>query len=94
MYANQFISGFAPSHSWRSHAGQPSGRQQAGLASGFFLGAAGAGAAVAAVSVLPKVAPAPAAVEAVAPAAKPAPEKGGGYSLSEHVKRYYKTASA
>jgi hypothetical protein len=22
---------------------------------------------------------------------KPAPEKGGGYQLSEHVKRYYKT---
>jgi hypothetical protein len=22
---------------------------------------------------------------------KPAPERGGGYSLSEHVKRYYKT---
>jgi len=60
---------------------------------GFFLGAASAGAAVAAVSVLPKVAPAPAAVDA-APVLKPAPEKGGGYSLSEHVKRYYKTASA
>ena len=61
---------------------------------GFFLGAAGAGAAVAAVSVLPKVVDTPVAVEAAAPAAKPAPEKGGGYSLSEHVKRYYKTASA
>ncbi|MBD9662850.1 hypothetical protein FB547_107206 [Variovorax beijingensis] len=62
---------------------------------GFFLGAAGAGAAVAAVSVLPKMVDTPAAaVEAAAPAAKPAPEKGGGYSLSEHVKRYYKTASA
>ena len=61
---------------------------------GFFLGAASAGAAVAAVSVLPKVAPTPAAVEAAAPVPKPAPEKGGGYSLSEHVKRYYKTASA
>ncbi|MET3914728.1 hypothetical protein ABID97_001510 [Variovorax sp. OAS795] len=62
---------------------------------GFFLGAAGAGAAVAAVSVLPKVVSAPAEVEAAAPAAaKPAPEKGGGYSLSEHVKHYYKTASA
>jgi len=24
----------------------------------------------------------------------PAPENGGGYSLSEHVKRYYATASA
>ncbi|MDH6591002.1 hypothetical protein M2165_000891 [Variovorax sp. TBS-050B] len=61
---------------------------------GFFLGAASAGAAVAAVSVLPKVAPAPAAVEAAAPALKPAPENGGGYSLSEHVKHYYRTASA
>ncbi|MBT2335558.1 formate dehydrogenase [Variovorax paradoxus] len=61
---------------------------------GFFIGAASAGAAVAAVSVLPKVTPTTAAVEAAAPAIKPAPEKGGGYSLSEHVKRYYKTASA
>jgi hypothetical protein len=61
---------------------------------GFFFGAATAGAAVAAVSVLPKIAEAPAAVEAAAPALKPAPEKGGGYSLSEHVKRYYKTTSA
>ena len=61
---------------------------------GFFLGAAGAGAAVAAVSVLPKVVSAPAEVDAAAPVAKPAPEKGGGYSLSEHVKHYYKTASA
>jgi len=60
---------------------------------GFFLGAASAGAAVAAVSVLPKVVDTPAAVEAAAPAVKPAPEKGGGYSLSEHVKHYYKTAS-
>lgn len=25
------------------------------------------------------------------PQAKPAPEKGGGYSLSAHVKQYYKT---
>ena len=24
-------------------------------------------------------------------AARPAPEKGGGYSLSDHVKQYYKT---
>jgi hypothetical protein len=28
------------------------------------------------------------------PAAKPAPEKGGGYQLSEHVKHYYRTISA
>jgi hypothetical protein len=29
--------------------------------------------------------------EVAQPALKPAPEKGGGYRLSEHVKRYYKT---
>ena len=59
---------------------------------GFFLGAATVGAAAAAVTVLPKVGRAPAASEAAA--LPPAAEKGGGYSLSEHVKRYYKTASA
>ena len=60
---------------------------------GFFLGAATAGAAAAAVTVLPKVSEAPVAALAE-PTPKPAPEKGGGYSLSEHVKHYYKTASA
>ena len=59
---------------------------------GFFFGAATVGAAAAAVTVLPKVVEAPAA--SAAPELKPAPEKGGGYSLSEHVKRYYKTTSA
>lgn len=57
----------------------------------FFAGAAGVGAAAAAVAVLPKV---DVSDEAAAPAAKPAPEKGGGYQLSEHVKRYYRTTSA
>ena len=57
----------------------------------FFAGAAGVGAAAAAVAVLPKV---DATGAAPAQAAKPAPEKGGGYQLSEHVKRYYKTTSA
>jgi len=28
------------------------------------------------------------------PVAKPAPENGGGYQLSEHVKHYYRTTSA
>jgi hypothetical protein len=55
---------------------------------GFFFGAAATGAAVAAVVALPG-APTP---EADFQAPKPAPEKGGGYSLSDHVKRYYKTA--
>lgn len=55
---------------------------------GFFFGAAATGAAAAAIVVLPgAVAP-----QVELPESKPAPEKGGGYSLSEHVKRYYKTA--
>lgn len=54
---------------------------------GFFFGAAATGAAVAAVVALPG---APSLL-AVTEAPRPAPEKGGGYSLSEHVKRYYKT---
>lgn len=55
---------------------------------GFMLGAAVAGAATAAVVALPKI-----EGEAV-PAAdtRPTPPaKGGGYRLTEHVKRYYKT---
>ena len=59
----------------------------------FFVGAATAGAAAATVAVLPTIVAAPVAVEA-APALPPAPENGGGYSLSEHVKRYYQTAAA
>jgi hypothetical protein len=54
---------------------------------GFFFGAAATGAAAAAIVALPG-----AELPQAAPQeAKPAPEKGGGYSLSEHVKRYYKT---
>ncbi len=55
---------------------------------GFFFGAAVTGAAAAAVVALPG---APALQAGLQEPAKPAPEKGGGYSLSEHVKRYYKT---
>ena len=55
---------------------------------GFFLGVAATGAAAAAIVALPGI-PAPgAALQEF----KPAPEKGGGYSLSDHVKHYYKTA--
>lgn len=53
---------------------------------GFFLTATAAGAAVTGASLLKSQAPA-----AVAEVLKPAPEKGGGYSLSAHVKQYYKT---
>ncbi|MEO8021895.1 twin-arginine translocation signal domain-containing protein [Polaromonas sp.] len=52
---------------------------------GFFFGAAATGAAVAV--ALPGVQ----APEVAVQAPKPAPEKGGGYSLSDHVKRYYQT---
>lgn len=53
-----------------------------------FAGAATVGAVAAATSVLPTALPqvVPAAV-----AELPKPERGGGYSLSEHVKRYYQT---
>lgn len=54
---------------------------------GFMLGAAAAGAATTAVVALPKLQP---GTEA-APPEPPKPERGGGYRLSEHVKRYYRT---
>ncbi|MFC5521109.1 formate dehydrogenase [Polaromonas jejuensis] len=54
---------------------------------GFFFGAAATGAAAVAIVNLPGVQ----APEAVHQEPKPAPEKGGGYSLTEHVKRYYKS---
>ena len=52
----------------------------------FFLTASAAGAVAASASLIKTPAP-----TVVAAAPKPAPEKGGGYSLSEHVKRYYQT---
>jgi hypothetical protein len=53
-----------------------------------FTGLGALGAAAAATTLLPGCAPAdPAPV-----AAKPAPEKGGGYQLTQHVQRYYQTA--
>ena len=48
---------------------------------GFFLSASVAGA-----TWLKTQAPAP-----VTGLPNPAPEKGGGYTLSDHVKKYYKT---
>ena len=54
---------------------------------GFFFGAATASAAAATIVVLPGVR----SLESEPSAIKPAPEKGGGYSLSEHVKHYYRT---
>ncbi|GAB1577266.1 formate dehydrogenase [Bordetella petrii] len=53
----------------------------------FLAGTTTAAAAAAGAAVLPSARPA--GQPAAAPAAAPA--KGGGYRLSEHVKRYYKT---
>jgi hypothetical protein len=54
---------------------------------GFFMGAAATGAAVAAVTAMPGLSTPSAELNTL----PPAPENGGGYSLSEHVKRYYQT---
>ncbi len=52
-----------------------------------FAGAGVVGAAAAATALLPSVQPeAPVAQEP-----KPAPARGGGYSLTDHVQHYYKT---
>lgn len=56
---------------------------------GFMLGAAVAGAATAAVATLPRSPVTPEA--ATAAETPPPPANGGGYHVSEHVKRYYKT---
>lgn len=53
-----------------------------------FAGASTVGALAAAATLIPRVAPVE-EVAAVAP--KAAPTKGGGYSLSDHVKQYYQT---
>ncbi len=55
---------------------------------GFMLGAAVAGAATAAVVTLPK---SPVPETPVVTETPPAPRNGGGYRLTDHVKRYYKT---
>ncbi len=61
--------------------GQPSRR-------GLLFGTAAVGAVAATVAALPAVK----ATEAAASLPKPAPEKGGGYSVTDHVKHYYRTA--
>ncbi|MFM6985027.1 MAG: formate dehydrogenase [Hydrogenophaga sp.] len=52
-----------------------------------FAGAGVVGAAAATTALMPAITPA----EPVAQATRPAPRRGGGYSLSEHVQHYYKT---
>jgi len=51
-----------------------------------FAGASTVGALAAVATVLPRAASEP---EASTP--RPAPTRGGGYTLSEHVKHYYQT---
>jgi hypothetical protein len=53
-----------------------------------FAGAATVGAVAAVTSVLPKVVSPATGSEAMS---LPKPERGGGYTLSEHVQRYYRT---
>ncbi len=64
-------------------------KQQESTASrrGLLFGATAIGAAATAIVALPKIV----AEEAAQTTPKPAPEKGGGYSLSAHVKHYYRT---
>lgn len=51
-----------------------------------FAGAGTVGAVAAAATLLPGLEP-----SAPAPEVKAPPERGGGYRLTEHVKRYYQT---
>ena len=52
-----------------------------------FAGAGTVGAVAAVATVMPGVQP----PETAAAEPKPAPERGGGYTLSDHVKHYYRT---
>lgn len=52
-----------------------------------FAGATTVGALAAAATVLPRVE----ATAAAQTEPKPAPQRGGGYTVSEHVKHYYQT---
>lgn len=54
-----------------------------------FAGASAVGAVAAVASLLPARAPEAEATAQVV--VKPKPARGGGYTLSEHVKHYYKT---
>ena len=65
----------------------PTPEQSAPSRRGFFIGAAAASAAAVAVTTLPNMGGQASQLSKL----PPAPENGGGYSLSEHVKRYYQT---
>lgn len=53
-----------------------------------FAGAGTAGALAAAATLVART---PSEAPATQDETRPAPEKGGGYQLSEHVRRYYKS---
>jgi len=70
------------------HMSKPPREDQSSLRRrSLFAGAGVVGAAAAATALMPTIRPEAAA--ALQP--KAAPARGGGYSLSEHVKHYYKT---
>jgi hypothetical protein len=54
---------------------------------GLLFGTAAVGAVAAVVATLPTIQ----TPDVAASLPKPAPEKGGGYSVTEHVKHYYRT---
>lgn len=56
-----------------------------------FTGAGAVGAIAAVASLLPGRTP---EVDAPTPTARAMPSRGGGYTLSDHVKQYYKTTRA
>ena len=76
------------SHPIGHPSGQPTGQPNVQVSRRkLFAGAGTLGAIAATASLLPSADP---LIEPKAPV-KAAPAKGGGYHLSEHVKRYYKT---
>ena len=76
------------SHPSGQPTGQPTGQPDVQVSRRkLFAGAGTLGAIAATASLLPSADP---VIEPKA-AVKSAPAKGGGYHLSEHVKRYYKT---
>jgi hypothetical protein len=75
------------SHMKKAQPNTPTLEQSAPSRRGFFMGAAAASAAAVAVTTLPNMGGQATQIAKL----PPAPENGGGYSLSEHVKRYYQT---
>ena len=73
--------------------GRTAGAGAASSRRNLLVGAGVAGVAAIAVKALPGAAP-EALATAAARAAKVAPDTGGGYQLTAHVRRYYETTQA